>query len=357
MSEVTLRIEAEVTRKLNEVKKLYTPFRKGDILIAKITPSFENGKLAIANIRHELGFGTTEFHVVRPATSALDTKYLFHFLKQDAIRAVGAKRMTGSAGQKRLPASFVADLQIPLPSLAEQHRIAAIFDKVHELRALRRRALARLYDLAQSVFLEMFGDLAANNGWREVSIGEICDVKGGKRLPKGYSYSPEPTPYKYLRVLDFKTGVVNPNSLLYLYPETQAEISKYVVSEEDVVISIAGTIGATLPIGRSLHGVNLTENAAKLTPKRPNTYTANFLSFALQSPYMKSQITSQTGQVTIGKLALFRIEKIKFALPPIDLQKKFDDIYKATMELRVKHQLSISQLNDLASSLNQQFFC
>lgn len=154
------------TRLYSEVSKGYTPFLDGDVLVAKITPCFENGKIAQARLSRRYGFGSTEFHVVRPRDDRADARYLVHFLRQKHIRKQGESRMTGSAGQRRVPEHFFAGLTIPLPPVPEQRRIAAILDKADALRAKRRAALAQLDSLSQSIFLDMFGDPATNpKGW------------------------------------------------------------------------------------------------------------------------------------------------------------------------------------------------
>ena len=166
VSEETLSIEAQAERPFSEVAKGYTPFKRGDVLVAKITPCFENGKMALAdNLAHELGFGTTEFHVFRPS-ERITGPYLFNFLRAPAVRKAGAMKMKGAAGQRRVPADFFAALQIPLPPLAEQKRIAGILDAADALRAKRREAIAQLDTLLQSTFLDMFGDPVTNPmGW------------------------------------------------------------------------------------------------------------------------------------------------------------------------------------------------
>ena len=155
-------VSVTAQRPLSEVQKGFTAFRKGDILIAKITPCFENNKIAVADIATEFGFGSTEFHVVRCQQSRLDSRYVLHLLRSNDVRAEGKKRMTGSAGQQRVPKKFIEDLQIPLPPLEEQKRIAAILDQADELRRKRQRALDRLNQLGQAIFIEMFGDLGAS---------------------------------------------------------------------------------------------------------------------------------------------------------------------------------------------------
>ncbi|RYZ78138.1 MAG: restriction endonuclease subunit S, partial [Proteobacteria bacterium] len=158
VSELTKSILREEERTFSEVSKGYTPFHSGDIILAKITPCFENGKLALANTSHHYAFGSTEFHVMRTDAEKLYNGYLFNYLKQPWIISEGSRKMTGSAGQRRVPRNFLESLEIPLPPLQEQKRIAAILDKADDLRKLRRDALQKLDDLTQAVFLEMFGD-------------------------------------------------------------------------------------------------------------------------------------------------------------------------------------------------------
>lgn len=172
-------VDDSAEREYAAVAKGYTPFVSGDLLVAKITPCFENGKIAEAVIRRRVGFGSTEFHVIRPGAS-LDARYALHYLRQPWVRVQGARRMTGSAGQRRVPEDFLAALQIPVPALAEQRRIAAILDKADELRARRREALAKLDTLTQSIFLDMFGDPVRNDRqWPIKRLSEIGSVERG----------------------------------------------------------------------------------------------------------------------------------------------------------------------------------
>ena len=184
------------TRSYSEVSKGYTPFIDGDVLVAKITPCFENGKIAQARLSRRYGFGSTEFHVVRPRSDRVDARYLVHFLRQERIRKQGESRMTGSAGQRRVPEHFLAGLTIPLPPLPEQRRIAEILDKADALRAKRRAALAQLDTLTQSIFLDMFGDPATNpKGWPVDALRNIADTTSGgtpKRDVDAYFGGPIP---------------------------------------------------------------------------------------------------------------------------------------------------------------------
>lgn len=192
--------------------------------------------------------------------------------------------------------------------------------------------------------------------YKSVSIGDICDVKGGKRLPKGHEYSPKATPFRYIRVADITDGKIDITSLKFIYPETRERIQRYVVNSGDVIISIAGTIGKTVPVTEEMNDINLTENAAKLVPKEQGIYNSPYLSQVLQSPYAQNQIRKFTGQVTIGKLALFRIKKIQIPLPTLPEQKRIAAILNKTDILSRKRRQVIQLLDDLLESVFLQMF-
>ncbi|MBK8221788.1 MAG: restriction endonuclease subunit S [Candidatus Obscuribacter sp.] len=117
-----------------EIKQGFTHFADGDIGIAKITPCFENGKSCVfRNLTNGIGAGTTELHIVRTLDGTIDPRYVLAYFQSPAFLELGESKMTGTAGQKRLPKDFVRYNPFPLPPLAEQHRIVA---KVDELMAL-----------------------------------------------------------------------------------------------------------------------------------------------------------------------------------------------------------------------------
>ncbi len=119
-------------RPWGEIKKGYTHFAEGDVGLAKITPCFENGKSAVfRNLTGGIGAGTTELHIVRPIF--VDQDYILLFLKSPHFIETGIPKMTGTAGQKRVPTEYFAHSPLPLPPLAEQRRIVA---KVDELMGL-----------------------------------------------------------------------------------------------------------------------------------------------------------------------------------------------------------------------------
>jgi type I restriction enzyme, S subunit len=116
-------------RPLAEVRSGYTYFRDGDILVAKITPCFENGKGALVNgCLNKFGFGTTEFHVIRSPTSET-TRFLSYVVRSHRFKFEGAGMMTGTAGQKRLSDDYVKDFEVFLPPILEREKIAHFLDR------------------------------------------------------------------------------------------------------------------------------------------------------------------------------------------------------------------------------------
>ena len=125
----TGRIDLSQTRLFAEVRKGYTKFSEGDVLFAKITPSMENGKVAVAKgLTNNCGCGSTEFHVLRPRKGISGDFLLFFFL-HDAFRSEARAHMAGTAGQLRVPAGFLEEADFELPPLPEQHRIVAEIEK------------------------------------------------------------------------------------------------------------------------------------------------------------------------------------------------------------------------------------
>ncbi|HEX5185980.1 MAG TPA: restriction endonuclease subunit S [Nitrososphaeraceae archaeon] len=160
--------------------------------------------------------------------------------------------------------------------------------------------------------------------WNVVTIDEICDIKGGKRLPLGKSFSPTATKYPYIRVVDFRNGGVDTRNLQYLGEDTYQLIKNYTISIDDLYFSIAGTVGLVGKIPPSLNGANLTENAAKLC--KIKNITQDYLMYFLNSKIIKNQIKSYIGHVSQPKLALFRLGKLNMFLPPIQEQQKIASI-------------------------------
>jgi type I restriction enzyme, S subunit len=160
--------------------------------------------------------------------------------------------------------------------------------------------------------------------WEVKRVGSISKIKGGKRLPKGEPFSKDKTNHPYLRVTDFGTNTIYEKNLEYVTDDIFKKIKNYTISSENVYISIAGTIGLAGLIPKSLDGASLTENACKIIVTKQ--IIKEYLSIILNSKPIQDQIKSYLGITSQPKLALFRIEKLQFPLPPLPEQQKIANI-------------------------------
>lgn len=160
IDEVSGSIIAQKKKLLGEVKKGYTYFRENDVLFAKITPCMEKGKSAIAkNLINNIGFGSTEFHVLRPLNEVLP-EWIYFYIRQPWFRKEAKKYFTGTAGQQRVPQEFLERTEIPLPPLSEQKKIVAYLDdlreKIEKLKKLQENQLKDLEELKKSILEKAF---------------------------------------------------------------------------------------------------------------------------------------------------------------------------------------------------------
>lgn len=204
--EAETNIFTESKSKFSKVKKGYTKFRDNDILFAKITPCMENGKICIVNnLKFGIGFGSTEFHVIRPNKNTL-SKYIYYFVSQISFRQMAQIYMTGAVGQRRVPSKILENFEIPLPPLSEQKAIA---DKLDDSFAKIENAITNLINAKenlklykQSVLKSAFnGDLLPNTSPTQRKKVKFEDVLKYEQPTK---YIVKSTKYNN----DFKTPVL-----------------------------------------------------------------------------------------------------------------------------------------------------
>jgi len=156
--------------------------------------------------------------------------------------------------------------------------------------------------------------------WAWCRLGEICSIKGGKRVPNGYKLLKEPTPYIYIRVSDMKNGTISDNDLHYIDENVYQGIKQYTIGKDDIYMTIVGgTIGKCGLVPEKFDNMNLTENAAKITPILVDK---KFLWKCLDSPFCQSQFIDKTKQVGVQKMALNRFSSSLIPLPPLHEQEQ-----------------------------------
>lgn len=170
------RIDISIDRPFKDVKKGYTGFLERDVIFAKITPCMENGKMAvIPKLKNNLGFGSTEFHVLR-TLEGIAPEFLYHYVSSKWFRVEAEHNMTGAVGQRRVPTSFLETSHFPLPPFNEQKRIVAkieeLFSELDNGIASLKTARAQLKVYRQAVLKHAFeGKLTEK--WREVNVDKL----------------------------------------------------------------------------------------------------------------------------------------------------------------------------------------
>ena len=163
------------------------------------------------------------------------------------------------------------------------------------------------------------------DSWEWVRLGSVLNVKGGKRLPKEHNLIDIPTNHIYIRVTDMKNHTISSEKLKYITEDTFQLIKNYIINKDDLYLTIAGTIGNVGMVPDKFDGMNLTENAVKLTDIKINKY---YLLHIICSNYIQNQFVDKTNKVAQPKLAIERILTTLFPLPPLSEQQRIVDKLK-----------------------------
>lgn len=237
-------ISSQETRILHETKKGFTYFERGDVLLAKITPCFENGKATLTNsLNTQIGFGSTEFHVLRAIPELILPEYIFYLIWNEKFRITAVKEMTGSAGQKRVSANYLKEYKFYLPSILEQEKIVSALNKGYSIHRKRQQAIKLADDFLHTIFHEMFGDPVENpKGWKKDKI-----KKGVLNITSGWSATGENIPCKsdefgVLKISSVTSGIFKPEENKVVDCETIPASKKLIFPKKgDLLFSRANT--------------------------------------------------------------------------------------------------------------------
>ena len=186
-------------------------------------------------------------------------------------------------------------------------------------------------------------------------IRDICQVKSGKRLPDGHDFCTMITDYRYIRARNIKEGKIDDSDLAYIMPETQGRIKKYIVKTGDIALTIAGTIGEVAYVNADFDGVNLTENAVRLTEFDQNV-DSHYVFYVLSSSQFKQKMQSLAAGVAQPKLGIYKIEEIEVEIPDLPTQHRIASILSAYDDLIENNRRQIKLLEEAAQRLYREWF-
>jgi type I restriction enzyme S subunit len=360
VNEISGSIARTEVREYKQVSKGYTPFCENDVLFAKITPCMQNGKAAIARgLLGGLGFGSTEFHVLRPSSDLLP-QWVFAFIRQPSFRSAAEANFTGSAGQQRVPTDFLKKFPIPVPPLAEQERIVKLLDEADELRKLRAQADQRTAALIPALFDEMFGDPKVNpKGWPQTRLGKEIAVQGG------YAFKSQDFVESGARVV--KIANVHFETLSWIEEESLpvsylASHSTFSLRKGDILIAL------TRPIIKSLNSVKvaritdsdlpclLNQRVGRFLIRREGTVDESYLQSYCYTSFFREQISSFCSVSLQPNVSTEQVESIPFLLPPFLLQKEFAKRVTEIREMEAAQKASRERLEALFQSMLHRAF-
>lgn len=296
--------------------------------------------------------------VLSPRGGIAHPDYFYHLLGSDVLYAEFDRRAAG-ATVKNLNIELVKGVEVLLPPLAEQRRIAAILDKAEALRAKRRAALALLDSLSQSIFLEMFGDPVINSkAWKSVEMSDAVVGKYGiKAGPFGSSLKKEDYSTSGYRIYGQEQVIAGRFDIgdYYIGERKYQQLKSCAVAEGDLLVSLVGSFGKVLIVPSGIEPGIINPRLLKITPNQ-TLVSPDFLAALLQHQTIQAEFQRVAHGGTMGILNAGLLKKLKVIMPPISLQRDFVRQVATVEKLKAAHRKSLAEMDALFASLQDRAF-
>ena len=301
----------------------------GDVCIARMQATL---KVLQCREQDEWLILSTGFAVLRPNSSHLDSRFLYHFVRSPSFQAA-KDRLCSGATQKAITNENIRTLSVPLLSMAQQHRIAAILDQADELRAKRRAALDQLNGLTQSVFLEMFGDPATNrHRFPMMSLKDLFVFRTGK--------------------LDSNAAVTNGRYPFFTCSRDDLRIDDYAFDCEALLLA-GNNASANYSVKHYSGRFNAYQRTYVIT-LRDATYSYEFARFALE--YQLAEMKRRSKGTGTKYLTLEILNRMSIPVSPVEAQHEFSRQLAAVGRVQAIHRSSMGLLEGLCSGLQSRAF-
>ncbi len=363
------RVINKDTRNYGDVSKGYTAFRDEDVLLAKITPCFENGKKAVVrNLKNGYGFGSTEFHVLRSRDERSIPEFLYYYVSTNKFKQQAELNMTGSAGQKRVPTTFLNDNRLVVPPLKEQQKIAEILstidsqiddtdkliEKTKELKkGLMQRLLTKGIGHTEFKITEV-GEIPVE--WEIITVGKLVTL-----LKSGLSRSlkEENVGVPCIRSNNIKEDKLVLNDLKYWYnmDDKGAKIEDYILDEGDIIVNFINSIsqiGKGCIFNKNDFRTIYTTNLLRI--KVDNSKIINtFFYYYIQTERYRKEITLITKPaVNQASFTTVEYKSIKFPVPNLEEQRLISNILVSVDTQIEEYENKKSKLEELKKGLMQK---
>jgi type I restriction enzyme S subunit len=340
-------VDHSTMRTLGDIRSGYTYFRDGDVVVAKITPCFENGKSAwIQGCKSGVGFGTTEFHVIR-AEPEVTARYLSYVVRSSEFLGRGAAAMSGAAGQQRVPEDFVLDFPVYLPPLPTQRAIADFLDRktaaLDGLIARKERLLELLAERRAALIDSIFRSVTAT----PVRLRHLVDLLTGYAFASD-AYSQDDDDVRLVRGVNVGVGQLRWDEVVRWPRERLTGLDRYLLEPGDVVL---GMDRPWISTGLRVASVRpsdcpslLLQRVARL--RGGKSLRNAFLLYSLLWEPFRAHLEPETTGVSIPHISGEQILSYSIPLPPIGEQDRLcERLDNASRRLDETAQVASTQLS------------
>jgi type I restriction enzyme S subunit len=355
-----------------DVKRGYTQFMDGDVLLAKITPCFENGKAGLVfGLPSGVGAGSTEYFVNRPILETVDPRYLLAFFKTDAFLNNGETQMTGSVGHKRVPKEYLLESRIPLAPLKEQKRIAdkleavlarvdACRDRLDRIPAILKRFRQSVLDAAISGRLTEDWRNHEKNLWEWTNqpLGMLCSrVSVGHVGETSKHYTTEDQGVAFLRSQNVRPGRVSLDGLTFITQEFHKKLKKSQLCPGDLLVV---RVGANRGDSCVLPDIFTEVNCANIVFARPTKVLPSYLNVFFQSPSCQDDLLGRTVGGAQGVINTKSVEQVMVAVPPVleqtEIVRRVESLFAYADRLEARYNTARAQVEKLTPALLAKAF-
>ena len=323
-----------------------TKFANGDTLLARITPCLENGKTAFVDFLDdsEVAAGSTEFVILRNIKGLTDPAYIYYLSISPAFRDYAIKSMVGTSGRQRVQNDVLAKMELSLPPLYQQKKIADILSSLDEKIELNRRMNETLEQLGQALFRHYFVDNSEVDSWES---GEVSDVV---RIYSGFAFKSKDFDidgrYGLVTIKNVQDGSFIKDCTDHLSEPLPDKTPEHVhLKSGDIVLSLTGNVGRVCAVvGRDYL---LNQRVAKLVSDESQAYVY----FLFRSKTMKDRMVGISKGTAQKNLSPIETGKLKIKIPPTNIMSQFEESAMDLLDMIVSNNEQIQTLISLRDSL------
>ena len=357
------RVINKTDKLYEEVKKGYTPFKDNDVLLAKITPCFENGKRAlVGKLSNGIGFGSTEFHVLRANKESI-SKFLYYVISSHRFMSKAENNMTGSAGQKRVPTEFIKDYVLAVPTIKEQEKIASILSTIDEQIDNVDALIEKNKELKKGLMQTLLTKGIGHTKFKKTEIGEIPEewhwgkLSNYVELKHGYQFRKEDftdcgVPIVKISQISMR-GKLELKDLTYISSNRENDFKDIIIKNGDILLALSGATVGKVALVKDLNGIYLQNyRVGKLicNDSLVNEYVFHYINSEIFYEQLM-KLTNTSAQPNFGKQDM---DKILITVPSKKEQQKIASILSKVDEKIDMYENKKQKLEELKKGLMQQ---